>query len=261
MAKDGLTTRPWYRWSPRDFLSDPVVVVMGREQRWRYREALDFSWLSETPGVATEDVWAQWLGYGAKEWDAVAGVFAGAFVVEDGLWVQKRLRAEYEAATARKRASASGGLRAQDRLTSSALGVDPESTPSSLVEREERRESREEDRTPGTLRAPEPVLVSDREPESAPKKPRKTASKDWTESFTSVDGFWPAYPRQVGKGAALFSWLRLGAGLSRDAEIELFNAIMDGLERWKSAHKDDEPDFIPHPSTWLNQRRWEDATR
>jgi hypothetical protein len=88
---------------------------------------------------------------------------------------------------------------------------------------------------------------------------RKKPSKDWRESFLA--DFWPAYPRKVAKGAAEAAWFKLGSGLSREEEVALFNAVMDGLERWKLAHKDTEEDFIPHPATWINQRHWEDESR
>jgi hypothetical protein len=126
-------------------------------------------------------------------------------------------------------------------------------------------ESREVEKEEEEPREPRPPSVSgasngsDNGSRIRTPKAKKTASKDWTESF-EVD-FWPAYKRPVGKGAALFSWLRIGAAVtSQPEETELFNRIMDGLERWNETHKNDEPEFIPHPTTWLNQRRWEDET-
>jgi hypothetical protein len=98
-----------------------------------------------------------------------------------------------------------------------------------------------------------------RDPVIDPPIRKKSPSKDWRESFSS--DFWPAYPRKVAKGAAEAAWFKLGSGLSREEEVALFNAVMDGLERWKLAHKDTEEDFIPHPATWINQRHWEDESR
>ena len=63
--------------------------------------------------------------------------------------------------------------------------------------------------------------------------------------------FWTIYPRKVGKPAALKSWLRqkppIGAVL---AALEW----QRGDEQWVK----DGGQFIPHPSTYLNNRRWED---
>jgi len=63
--------------------------------------------------------------------------------------------------------------------------------------------------------------------------------------------FWAAYPRKVGKAAAERAY---------DKVTEHFTPmeILDGLDRWVASHSDTDPQFIPHPATWLNGRRWED---
>jgi hypothetical protein len=39
---------------------------------------------------------------------------------------------------------------------------------------------------------------------------------------------------------------------------DIYKAIMDGLEKWVEYWDErNEPDFIPHPATWINKRRWE----
>ena len=98
MPKDGLTVRPWFAWNPRDFYADAAVRGMDREQRWRYREAIDTSWL-EWPDVAigSEEAWRLALYYSAEQWPAVRDVFVRAMeVLPDGRWCQKRLRAEHD---------------------------------------------------------------------------------------------------------------------------------------------------------------------
>ena len=60
--------------------------------------------------------------------------------------------------------------------------------------------------------------------------------------------FWKIYPRKTGKGAAEKAWRRA----TKIADAETILGAVRG-------HRfSDEPEFIPHPSTWLNQRRWED---
>lgn len=66
------------------------------------------------------------------------------------------------------------------------------------------------------------------------------------------DKFWSAYPRKVAKPQAQKAFIRI-KGLAKE-----FASIMAGLERAKQEWSD--PKFIPHPATWLNQRRWEDET-
>lgn len=67
-----------------------------------------------------------------------------------------------------------------------------------------------------------------------------------------TEEFWPAYPRKVGKSAAL----RIARKVAKSAkDIE---AIMEGLTRQLPGLQAKELQFVPHCSTWLNQRRWED---
>jgi hypothetical protein len=64
----------------------------------------------------------------------------------------------------------------------------------------------------------------------------------------AFDDFWAAYPRKVGKEAARKAWL---SAIKRHAPAD----IATGLNRqvWNA-----DPQFIPHPATWLNQGRWQD---
>ena len=63
--------------------------------------------------------------------------------------------------------------------------------------------------------------------------------------------FWRVCPRKAGKGAARTAWVRA----CRKADPP---TILAGIERAKLGWRDVEPQFIPHPATWLNQERWLD---
>lgn len=63
--------------------------------------------------------------------------------------------------------------------------------------------------------------------------------------------FWEAYPRRIGKGAALKAWVKVnGHGTDIMAALEWQTKSRDYLDKDRQ--------YIPHPATWLNQRRWED---
>lgn len=66
--------------------------------------------------------------------------------------------------------------------------------------------------------------------------------------------FWTAYPRKVGKPKAKQAFEKAVK------DEETFEAVMDGLRRYKNTEQwnRDGIEFVPHPTTWLNQRRWED---
>lgn len=88
---------------------------------------------------------------------------------------------------------------------------------------------------------------SDREPSSDPPiDPSGEASPP-----QGFDAFWAAWPRKVGKPKALAAW---GRALRRSsAEVIVTAAI---------AYRDNpyrpDPEFIPHPTTWLNRDGWDD---
>jgi hypothetical protein len=89
---------------------------------------------------------------------------------------------------------------------------------------------------------------------TATKRGRKGRTKHIEE--TGFDDFWNAYPRKVAKLVALQAWTKLAP----DAELRTrMLAVLEDQKQSRSWNKDDGA-FIPHPATWLNQRRWEDQS-
>jgi hypothetical protein len=66
--------------------------------------------------------------------------------------------------------------------------------------------------------------------------------------------FWQAYPRKVAKPAAEKAWRKVAAEA---------DSILAGLRVWAGSDEwaKDGGQFIPHPATFLNQRRWEDRPK
>jgi hypothetical protein len=69
--------------------------------------------------------------------------------------------------------------------------------------------------------------------------------------LSAFDKFWEVYPRKIGKAAALKAFEKA----SKKTEPEL---IIEKVILWVSQGILPEMQFIPHPTTWLNQGRWED---
>ncbi|EIM14014.1 hypothetical protein [Pseudomonas chlororaphis] len=69
--------------------------------------------------------------------------------------------------------------------------------------------------------------------------------------------FWKLYPNKKGKVAAEKAWKKL------KVTSELFALIAEGLAKQAVSEPwvKDGGKFIPHPSTWLNGRRWEDEVK
>lgn len=72
--------------------------------------------------------------------------------------------------------------------------------------------------------------------------------KRWQIDDEDFLAFWTAYPRKTAKESARRAWV---AATKRVPASE----IMHGLARYTFST---DPQFIPHPATWLNQHRWAD---
>lgn len=65
--------------------------------------------------------------------------------------------------------------------------------------------------------------------------------------------FWSAYPKKVGKPAAERAFKKV-----KEADYPLLLPAIEQHKRSKQWQKND-AEFIPNPSTWLNQERWNDT--
>jgi hypothetical protein len=74
------------------------------------------------------------------------------------------------------------------------------------------------------------------------EKPQGKKSND-----SEFETFYSSYPKKVAKPNARKAW---------DKNKCKLEEVLPALERHKKTWND--PQFIPHPATWLNQRRWED---
>jgi hypothetical protein len=62
--------------------------------------------------------------------------------------------------------------------------------------------------------------------------------------------FWKEYPRKIDKQKAYRSWKKI--------PIKEYSDLAKGLEKWNAYWSQrNEPEYIPHPTVWLNNRRWE----
>ena len=78
---------------------------------------------------------------------------------------------------------------------------------------------------------------------------KKEISKEKKYGF---DTFWKSYPRKVGKEKCL-NWF-----LTHKPNEELVNKMIKTLEAFKQSKQWSNPQYIPHPYTWLNRGGWDD---
>ncbi len=82
------------------------------------------------------------------------------------------------------------------------------------------------------------------------RKESTQSAKSPTKSHPGFAEFWVAYPKKVAKPDAERAWQK------QQPDIEA--AIAAVTTQSKSKQWRDGKQFIPHPATWLNSRRWED---
>lgn len=87
-------------------------------------------------------------------------------------------------------------------------------------------------------------------PDVAQKK-KETIQKKRDENFYL---FWKAYPKKVAKPRARKAFDKI------NPDDTLLEKILAGVERAKKTRQwvKDSGEYIPHPATWLNAKRWED---
>ena len=72
------------------------------------------------------------------------------------------------------------------------------------------------------------------------------------EIYTSFNKFWEVYPHKVGKKPAKKAWGKI------KPDDGLVENILSAVKKQKQKKQWQHKQFIPYPSTWLNQERWKD---
>lgn len=99
-----------------------------------------------------------------------------------------------------------------------------------------------------------------RRKQPATPETEKEREKEKNTSSTAVEGFvefWSAYPRKVGKADAVKAWGKIKPDPETVKDILAAIAVQSESEQWTKHNGQ----YIPHPATWLNGRRWEDEAQ
>lgn len=96
------------------------------------------------------------------------------------------------------------------------------------------------------------VICNNNNTTNTPKAPKR-GDRDPDDYPDEFEEFWAAYPRKTDKRRAFRAWRK--AKLTR-ADLP---DILSSLKAWMQCDQWQDPRFIPHPTTWLNNRRWESS--
>lgn len=80
----------------------------------------------------------------------------------------------------------------------------------------------------------------------------KPSGKGTTDLPPRFEEFWAAYPLHEGRAPAIKSWLKL------KPDDDLIDQMLAAIDQAREHSRKWRDGYIPLPSTWLNQRRWED---
>lgn len=165
----------------------------------------------------------------------VSDLLAEFFTLVDGRWVQQRVEDEIAAAMTISNTNRTNGK----------LGGRPRKTPKNRSVSERLANDNRNER-----QSTNPLIHK--------STTEKAKAKD--SSSTDVDGFaefWSAYPRKVGKADAVKAWGKIKPDPETMKDIVAAIAVQSESEQWTKHNGQ----FIPHPATWLNGRRWEDEAQ
>ena len=77
----------------------------------------------------------------------------------------------------------------------------------------------------------------------------------------SFDLFWNAYQRKDNRKVSESKWLKITLPNDREQAVAKLQFIIDQAQRWGdlfAAAPDDQKQFQPMPTTWINNERWND---
>jgi hypothetical protein len=84
-----------------------------------------------------------------------------------------------------------------------------------------------------------------------PVASQRTSTKSNDSFSADFESFWCDYPNKTGKGAAWITWQKLKPPIIGCLETL---AWQRKTQHWTNENGK----YIPHPTTWINQRRWLD---
>lgn len=209
------------------YLAD--TTHLSTEEHGAYMLMLMAAWRSTECRLPDDDDYlARVCRCTARVWRRMRPILAPFWIIEGGWWTQKRLTKErnFVDGVREKRRAAAHAKHQKDKETAAAHAgahaVHPHPHPHPTVEKET-----------------SPIG----EAKKAPQLPSKGATG------ADFERFWKAYPRKVGKDAAVKAFARAAKKVS----VETMLAAIERYRQTKPTGQD-----YCHPATWLNQGRWAD---
>jgi uncharacterized protein YdaU (DUF1376 family) len=223
---------PAFQFYAKDWLTSKAVISMSAVQRGYYIHLLAHSWDSPRPGYLQDDPELLWKLAGAKSrkhWEKDAALVLAQFPKAGrGIRVNRRLAGERKAQVDRSSRYSSSGLAGAKARWDSKLHGNAIETPMA-----------ENGSSSSSSSSSSFFSLT----------PKDYRAKNALAHDPNFEKFWESYPRKVGKVAAEKKWKKLSPPLP---------VVLEWIEAYRETEQWADEQFIPHPATFLNQRRWED---
>lgn len=205
------------------------------EEEGVYRRLLDFYYDTESPIPETTQPVIRRLRLGSYA-ETVALILAEFFVLEADGWHNHRADLEIIAYRNKAAKAQENGKKGGRPPKNSGIETKPVNSANPEITGSK---ANQEPRTKNQ----EPITKEDQ--------------KHLVTAVTDFDSFWKLYPRKTAKAEAQKAWAKLNPDYSLLAEIATGLTAHIVCADWVK----DDGNFIPHGSTWINQRRWEDSPK
>lgn len=216
----------YYQFNIADYRKDTIHLTPI--EHYIYRTLIDWYYLDEQPIPKITQVVSRRLGLGSDMEPNIANVLKDFFVEHEDGWHHGRIDEEInEYHDQCDRNKTNGKLGGRPKKTQSVTSGNPELTESNPVV----------------------TLTTNHKPLTTNQEPNKT--KNTVTATDDFSKFWEVYPKKTGKTEAQKSWLK------NKPPIDLILKALVWQSRSEQWRKDN-GQFVPNPSTYLNQGRWQD---
>lgn len=214
---------------------------LTRIERSIYSDLIELYYDTEAPLVDDKKILARKILATTKtEVEAIQNILDEFFVLQDdGKWHNKRCDAEI-AAFQQKSSKAKASANARWKPDSSNANLDKpqcERIPNAMRTHTERNANQE-------------PITSNHKPIT--NNQLKAIAQKPENPLDGFEEFWQAYPRKTDRKKAESAWAKIKP--DEQTQKTMLNTIAAWSQKWLA-----EPQFTPHPTTWLNGERWNDA--
>ena len=220
-SDNGINKPPAFQFYPKDWLSDVDVVCMSMAQKGAYITLICYCWLEHK--LYNNDNYIRNLLGNARNWKILWNGIKHKFEAQGEYLVHPRLEKERMKQEEHRRKKSDAGKKGMKKRWD---------------------KHQEKDNT-----VKDSLITKDNSSSSSTYSSSYSSNID---IYSSFDKFWKAYPRKIGKKPAKVAWEKIKPSNG------LIEKILSAIENQKQSKAWQQKQFIPHPTSWLNQERWKD---